>query len=270
MIGAFDSSYTFNPLVNASSGETVQPPSDTPSKENSNTLLAANDSVNIEGDGDENENGSKPNFGWLSETENAGDDSSKLIARETGNGPGNTKATWNDPVKYREKIYEDKIKDPFLQKAFDGAKGVLDEEFKNYKKNDKSWNCYGWRNKFLSVKADKNGERVNTVNTAMMDKISEAVKNKTGQKPTSITPYYQELPNSDYPNAKGHTYVYLQMKFDNGKEQWIFTEANASIFPSIGDGCVHYQTKAVKKPDNLTTPSPQNQPLNQQQNQGQA
>lgn len=270
MIGALDSSYTFNPLVNTSSGDAAQTSSATPSQEISDTPPAANDSVSIEEDGDEKESGSKPNLGWLNETDDAGDDSSMLIARETGKGPENTKATWNDPVKYREKIFEKKITDPFLQKAFDGAKGVMDEEFRNYKKNDKGWNCYGWRDKFLTIKADKNGERVNTVNAAMMDKLSDGVEKKTGQRPTSITPYYQTLPNPDYPNAQGHTYVYLQMKFDNGKEQWIFTEANASLIPSLGDGCVHYQTKAVNKPDNITTSPSQNQQQNPQQSKIQA
>jgi len=265
MINTLDSSFTYNPLANASSADSFQASGNDLPQESSGKSIETADSVNIEEDPEDGEQGSKPNLDWINGAGDNTDGSSTDLAMETGKGPGNTKAEWNNPVKYREKIFENKISDPFLQKAYKGAKNVLDKEFKEYQKSTKGWNCYGWRDKFLAVKADKNGERVNTINPQMMDKLSTGIEKESGKKPSSITPYYQTLPNQDYPNAKGHTYVYLQIKFDDGKEQWIFTEANASIIPSLGDGCVHYQTKAVNKPDNITTTPPQNQMQNKQQ-----
>ncbi|MDQ7827343.1 MAG: hypothetical protein RDV48_31405 [Candidatus Eremiobacteraeota bacterium] len=253
MIGTLENFSSYSSPVSSTVPGKPQAPTDEPSGGPSEAPTAMNDSVDIEEEGDDGKGGSKPDFGWLSETGGSGDDASALIAKETGKGPDDTKATWDDPVKYREKLFQNKISDPLLQKAFDGVKDTLDREFKDYKKNDKGWNCYGWRDKFLSIKADKNGEKLSTVNTAMMDKLSDAVKKATGQRPQSITPYYQTIPNEDYQKAKGHTYVYLQVKFDNGKEQWIFTEANASVIPSLGDGCVHYQTRAVNRPEHIET-----------------
>ncbi len=151
-----------------------------------------------------------------------------------------------NPVRYRLNQYNEKNK---KRRAITAEiLKYLSDEFAYHKAGNKAWNCYSWRDKFVAVKESGKKVVVSPCTTTMFQ-LQNRIAENIGVRPTAVMPYYQVLPNSDFKNAVGHTYVYLQFKFQNQEDIWIFTEANASKDPTKAQGNIHYQSYQVKPPD---------------------